>query len=133
MVPAQLDDRIAAGAHQLQHAVDKLFEVRLVVVGDQQFAARIDAGSAPARADYRADYDALSYSTVSVPNSVRDGVRRLMAHYNLSYAALDLLVDADGRWLLVDLNPSGQYGWIEQALPELRISAALAALLGTAA
>ncbi|MGW6238385.1 MvdC/MvdD family ATP grasp protein [Streptomyces sp. NPDC055094] len=131
VAPAQLDDRIAAGAHQLQYAVDKVFEVRLVVVGDDLFAARIDAGSGPARADYRADYEALRYSTVSVPDSVRDGVRRLMTHYTLSYAALDLLVDADGRWLLVDLNPSGQYGWIEQALPELRISATLAALLGT--
>ncbi|MFF1418003.1 MvdC/MvdD family ATP grasp protein [Streptomyces sp. NPDC058280] len=127
--PAQLDERIAAGAHQLQYAVDKQFEVRLVVVGEDMFAARIDAHSTAARADYRADYGALSYTTVSVPDSVRDGVIRLMAHYGLVYAALDLLVDADGRWLLIDLNPSGQYGWIEQALPNLRISAAIAELL----
>ncbi|MFE5842042.1 MvdC/MvdD family ATP grasp protein [Streptomyces niveus] len=115
--------------HQFQHAVVKEFEVRLVVVGDELFAARIDAHSRAARADFRADYEALTYSLVAVPDSVRTGVTALMRACGLLYAALDLLVDDEGQWHLIDVNPAGQYDWLQRELPELTISAALARLL----
>jgi 8-oxo-dGTP pyrophosphatase MutT (NUDIX family) len=52
-----------------------------------------------------------------------------MAHYGLLYAALDLLVDKAGTWWLVDLNPGGQWGWLQQHLPDLDIAGAMARLL----
>lgn len=120
------DGAFAAMVHQFQRCVPKAFEVRLVVVGERLFAARIDAHSAAARADFRADPGALTYQQVWVPEAVARGVIRLLAHYGLRYAALDLLVDHAGVWWLVDLNAAGQWGWIEQALPGLGISTALA-------
>ncbi|WUW00192.1 ATP-grasp ribosomal peptide maturase [Streptomyces sp. NBC_01471] len=124
-----LDTSITACAHQLQQKVAKKFEVRLTSVGGKLFAARIDTHSVAAQSDYRADYDALTYTSIPVPDAVRSGVSRLLAHYRLHYAAMDFLADADGRWSLVDLNPSGMFAWIEQALPELEITAELAGLL----
>ncbi|MFD8477994.1 hypothetical protein [Kitasatospora sp. NPDC059673] len=62
-----------------------------------------------------------------MPEVVADGVRSLMAVFGLRYAALDFLVDNDGTWYLVDLNPNGQFGFV----PDLRepITTALANLL----
>lgn len=127
--PGQLDETVTITAHHLQHRVTKSFEVRLVVVGDETLTARIDAHSLAARHDFRADYPSLTYSVVDVPEEVRSGVRRLMAHYGLLYAALDLLVDEAGTWWLVDLNPAGQWGWLQQHLPDLDIAGAMARLL----
>jgi 8-oxo-dGTP pyrophosphatase MutT (NUDIX family)/glutathione synthase/RimK-type ligase-like ATP-grasp enzyme len=127
--PDQLDETVSITAHHLQHQVIKQFEVRLVVVGAEMLAARIDAHSPAARQDFRADYPSLTYSVVDVPEAVRSGVRRLMAHYGLLYAALDLLVDKAGTWWLVDLNPAGQWGWLQQHLPDLDIAGAMTRLL----
>lgn len=127
--PGQLDESVSITAHHLQRQVIKRFEVRLVVVGDEMLTARIDAHSPAARQDFRADYRSLTYSVVDVPEEVRSGVRRLMAHYGLLYAALDLLVDEAGTWWLVDLNPAGQWGWLEEHLPQLDIAGAMVRLL----
>jgi hypothetical protein len=126
---SDLDDSIALTAHQLQHAIVKQYEVRLVVVGGAMHAARIDAHSDAARADFRADYAALTYRAVDIPDAVRKGVDGLLDHYGLLYAAIDLLVDPDDHWWLIDLNPAGQHDWLQKELPELAIAAALANLL----
>ncbi|WP_051791915.1 MvdC/MvdD family ATP grasp protein [Streptomyces sp. NRRL F-5527] len=126
---SELDDSIALTAHQLQNAIVKQFEVRLVVVGSEMYAARIDAHSDAARADFRADYEALTYRVVDVPDTVRKGVAGLMDHYGLLYAAIDLLVDPEDEWWLIDLNPAGQHDWLQKELPGLTISAGIANLL----
>ena len=37
----------------------------------------------------------------------------LVHRFGLQFAALDLLVTPDGRYVFVDLNSNGQWGWIE--------------------
>nr|BEK63863.1 hypothetical protein KPHV_10900 [Kitasatospora purpeofusca] len=99
----------------------------VTVVGDELFAAEIHAGSEASRVDFRTDYDSLRYAVCDVPEGVADGVRSLMAVFGLRYAALDFLVDNDGAWFFVDLNPNGRFGFV----PDLRdpIATALANLL----
>lgn len=129
VIPAQIDQSIAEGAHQLQHTVPKAYEVRLVVVGTDMFAARIDAHTDTARRDFRADYTALTYAHTDIPDTVRTGMTRLLDHYRLTYAAADLIVDPDGHWWFIDLNPAGHYDWLQKELPSLPISTAIARLL----
>ncbi|MFC9431829.1 MvdC/MvdD family ATP grasp protein [Streptomyces sp. NPDC056987] len=129
VAPEDVNSSLTATAHQFQHAVTKRFEVRLVVVGQRMFPVRIDTHSPAARADFRADYDACTYSHIPLPDPVRQGITALMAHYRLTYASIDLLVDEDDRWWFIDLNPAGQHDWLQQALPDLRISRAIAETL----
>ncbi|OKJ09130.1 ATP-grasp ribosomal peptide maturase [Kitasatospora sp. CB01950] len=123
----EIDTGVSCTAHQFQRWVDKSHEVRLTAVGEELFAAEIHAGSEASRIDFRTDYDSLTYKVCGVPEVVADGVRSLMAAFGLRYAALDFLVDNDGIWFFVDLNPNGQFGFV----PDLRkpITTALANLL----
>ncbi|MGH8574632.1 MAG: MvdC/MvdD family ATP grasp protein, partial [Gammaproteobacteria bacterium] len=58
--PAQAGDAaVAHTMHLFQQWVPKEYEVRLTVVDDRFFAARIDARSPAASVDWRADYEAL--------------------------------------------------------------------------
>ena len=50
------------------------------------------------------------------------------AGFGLRYGAIDLIVTPEGRIVFLELNPTGQYLWIEQATG-LPISLALAELL----
>ncbi|MEU3351317.1 ATP-grasp ribosomal peptide maturase [Streptomyces sp. NPDC037389] len=124
---ADITDTVTLTAHWFQEWIPKAYEVRLTVVGDQLFGAKIHAGSKESRIDFRKDYDSLTYSPCTIPFGIAEGVRRLMAAFGLRYAAMDFLVNPDGRWFLVDLNPNGQWAFV----PDLRpaITHALADLL----
>ncbi|MGW7572390.1 MvdC/MvdD family ATP grasp protein [Streptomyces sp. NPDC054765] len=126
---AILDESISRGVHLLQHRVAAEFEVRLTTVGGTQFAIRIDRSTLSPDCDIRADYEDHRYTAISVPAAVSSSVARLMKHYRLHYAAMDLLVTRDGEWQLVDLNPAGQFGRMEDSLPQPAICAALADVL----
>ncbi|MFP8961556.1 ATP-grasp ribosomal peptide maturase [Streptomyces nanhaiensis] len=127
-----LDESLETTAHLLQEWVPKRYEVRLTVVGDRMFPAAIHAGSEAARVDWRADYDALSYEPVPVPEPVAESVRRFMDHYHLNYGAFDFAVTPAGRWVFFECNPAGQWQFIAAAT-KLPIAEAHADLLQGAA
>lgn len=124
---ADITRGVAATAHLFQEWIRKAYEVRLTLVGERIFAAEIHAHSDAAREDFRTDYDNLTYEPATVPDAVADGVRALASALRLRYAALDFLVNQDGDWFLVDVNPNGQFGFV----PDLRepIATAIADLL----
>lgn len=102
-------------AHLFQEFVPKQYEVRLTVVGERLFAARIDAGSEAARLDWRTDYASLKFTPIDVPDDVAAGVRALMAALRLRFGALDFVVDPSDVWWFLEINPNGQWGWVEDA------------------
>ena len=111
------DLRVALTAHQFQERVPKVRDVRATVVGRRVFAANIlapDTGII----DWRTNYAGLRYEPVNLPGEVESAL----------LAAADWVGTADGRHHFVDLNPSGQWGWIQEATG-LPIAAALAAHL----
>ncbi len=78
-------------------------------------AAAIHAGSKAAHEDWRRDYGALTYTTTTVPEDVVVGMRRLMARLQLRYGAADFIVAPHGRWTFLEVNPCGQWDWIQEA------------------
>lgn len=117
MTADQIDAGVAGTAHMFQEWVDKDYEVRLMVVADHHdadvFAARIDASTDAAHVDWRADPDALTYSRIEVPDRTRAESVALVRRLGLRYGALDFAVDHDGRWWHFEINPSGQWAWID--------------------
>lgn len=121
------DLRVALTAHQFQQRVPKVRDVRATVVGGQVFAANIFSPDAD-MIDWRTNYAALSYEPVDLPDEVEAALLTLLDRLGLAFAAADFVVTADGQHHFVDLNPSGQWGWIQEATG-LPIAAALAAYL----
>jgi len=110
-----ITDTVSATAHLFQAWVDKAYEVRLTVIDDELFAVRIDGQSAAAAIDWRADYDNLRYSVISVPGWVRHRVLDLLDVLMLRFAALDFIVTPDGGWVFLEANPNGQWAWLQDA------------------
>ncbi|MFH8500666.1 ATP-grasp ribosomal peptide maturase [Streptomyces coeruleorubidus] len=116
---------IETTAHLFQSWIDKSHEVRLTIVGSRMFAAEVHAGSDAAHEDWRADYGSLTYATTTVPDDVKGGMRLLMDRLHLTYGAADFVVDPDGRWWFLEVNPCGQWDWIAAATGQ-PIAAAIA-------
>ncbi|MGI9001791.1 MAG: ATP-grasp ribosomal peptide maturase [Pseudonocardia sp.] len=119
------DPSVAHSMHLFQQWVPKDYEVRLTVVDDQFFAARIDARTAAATVDWRADYHALDYTAVTTPKFVRTRVTELLRRLGLRFGAMDFVVAPDGEWWFLECNPNGQWAWIETETV-MPIAAALA-------
>jgi ATP-grasp ribosomal peptide maturase len=124
------DSRVALTAHQFQARIPKVRDVRATVVGKQVFAATIVATGEAAQEllDWRSDYAALRYEPVSLPPKVQAPLLTMTERLGLSFAAADFVVTADNEHYFVDLNPNGQWGWIQEATG-LPIAAAIAAQL----
>lgn len=106
---------ISTTAHLFQEWVPKAYEVRLTAVGGRMFAAEIHADSDSGRIDWRTDYGSHTYRVCEPPTDVADGVARMLDSLGLPYGAVDFVVTPEGEWRFLEVNPSGQYGFIEQA------------------
>jgi glutathione synthase/RimK-type ligase-like ATP-grasp enzyme len=51
-----------------------------------------------------------------------------MEHFGLNYGALDLILTPDGRHVFLEVNPVGEFFWLERC-PGLPISKAIADIL----
>jgi len=121
-------DGVDYSAHLFQPFIESEFAVRLTVVGQSFLAARIDAASDRARTDWRSDYDSLSYQVIDIPTDVKAAVAAYMKLSGLHYGAFDFLVQSDGTYITLEINPEGNYGWIEEETG-LPISAVIADFL----
>ena len=118
-------DGIASTAHMFQKRVKHDYAIRLTVVDENMLAVAIHAHSDAAALDWRSDYNALTYEVIDIPPSVRHRVSKLMKALHLRFGALDFLYDPDRGWIFLEINPNGQWAWIEQATG-LPISSAIA-------
>ncbi|MHA5051571.1 ATP-grasp ribosomal peptide maturase [Streptomyces sp. SD15] len=126
VAPGELDETVSYCAHLFQALVPKTCDVRVVIVGDRVFCARITAP--PGVVDWRAQYRNLRYEAVECPDEIHGRLVAFLADFGLRFGAFDFAVAADGTWWFLECNPNGQWAWLEAAAG-LPITAAIADLL----
>ena len=118
-----------------QENIAKALEIRATIVGNQVFAASIASqSSATARDDWRKDGLALlkEWQHYKLPAAAKRRLLKLMDCFQLNYGAADLILTPDGRLVFLEINPAGEFFWLEK-WPGLPISPAIAdVLLGRA-
>jgi ATP-grasp ribosomal peptide maturase len=123
---SEIDDRVAGTAHLFQQKVAKVADVRVTVVGDRMFCVRIDSDDG--LLDWRADYSQLSYSVVTSPDGMVGALRDYLDRFGLVFGCFDFALDHQGGWHWLELNPGGQWAWMQEPTG-LPMAAAFADLL----
>jgi MvdD family ATP-grasp ribosomal peptide maturase len=114
-----------------QELLSKTLELRVTIVGMQVFCASVDSQQlAKAQFDWRKEGVALldAWKPYTLPVEVETKLLRLMAEFGLHYGAIDVIVTPSGRYVFLEVNPVGEFFWLEQ-FAGLPISAAIANLL----
>ncbi len=114
-----------------QEKVPKAMELRATVVGDRIFTASIDSqASDRSRIDWRREGAAMvtQWKHYDLPHDVGHKLLALMDRFGLQYGAADFIVTPDGRHVFLEVNPSGEFFWLD-TWPGLPISPAIADLL----
>lgn len=99
-----------------QSRVDKRTDVRLVVVGGSMTAVCLHATDPGGyqRLDVRRNNMVdVEYQQVAVPESVAVAVHNMLKDYGLRFAALDFAITPNDDWVFFEVNPNGQWAWLD--------------------
>lgn len=115
---AELIQRVGSCPTLFQAHVSKALDIRATVVGDVCIAVALHSqDNTFSSIDCRRDnMRGMRYSNVELPISLVDRLVTLTRSYGLYYAAIDLALDRDGIYWFLELNPAGQWAWLEQEI-----------------
>lgn len=109
-----------------QEYIPKRVELRVTVVGNRVFACEIHSQkSERTRIDWRRyDLENTPHIPVELPEDIADRCLKLVRSFGLNFGAIDIIATPDDEYIFIEINPNGQWLWIEQ-LTGLPISDAL--------
>lgn len=110
-----------------QHYIEGV-DLRVTIVGERVFAAEIDARGTSYPFDMRMVIGEASVRPIELPQPVLESLLALMRRLGLDYGAIDLRRTDDGAFFFLEVNPAGQWMFVEQRTG-LPISQAVAGLL----
>ena len=98
----------------LQNKIDKRCDVRATFVGEKCFAVTIDSQELEdTRVDWRKGEHILKHTPIELPQELRHMCIQLMKKLDLHYGAIDFILDKQGNYVFLEINPNGQWAWIE--------------------
>jgi len=115
-------------ACMFQKHVAKDIELRLTIIGEQIYAAAIYSQElAITETDWRRGQGVVRYEKYVLPSDIASKCLALLKLLGLVFGTVDFIVTPDGEYLFLEVNPSGQWAWIEDAtgLPLTRAMADL--------
>ncbi|MCH9680445.1 MAG: hypothetical protein K0V04_03345 [Deltaproteobacteria bacterium] len=112
-----------------QERIDKRADVRVMWVDGRVFAVAFEADDE--QIDSRLNIDA-PWDVIELPAEIELRIAALMGRLGLRIAALDLVIDEHGGFVFLEVNPQGQFLYLE-ILTGLPITRAVADLLIAAA
>lgn len=105
----------AAAPVILQREIVKRADVRVTVVKDRVFATAIGSQAyAVTEVDWRrGGPETLDHQPTDLPKAIESRCVQLVADLGLGFGAIDLVWDRDDEFWFLEINPNGQWAWIE--------------------
>nr|WP_286674540.1 hypothetical protein [Clostridium sp. ZBS4] len=113
-----IEDDIGVTPIYLQDYCKKLFEVRVTIVDKEVFSVKIDAFD---KIDWRKNQEKNKHSIITIPKEIEDKCFILMDELNIKFGAFDFIVDNNEKYIFLEVNPNGQWLWLEE-ITGLKIS-----------
>lgn len=100
-----------------QRRIDKSIDVRVTIVDTYVHAVSLSAADQGSqRLDIRRNnMSDVTYAKISLPTPIASSLSRLITSYSLRFAAVDFVVDKNGEWNFLEINPNGQWAWLDLA------------------
>lgn len=130
LVPTQVKDgrfmstqRIPPGARlspeftwYVQDSVDAPYDITVVFCCGKMWAFQLDRRKLGTEVDWRLfgdNHRSSSWQRVDLPNHESAAILGYMSALGLHFGRLDFLRDHEGRFWFLEVNPNGQFGWLD--------------------
>jgi glutathione synthase/RimK-type ligase-like ATP-grasp enzyme len=110
---ALLDD-VAYAPVIFQEFVPADLDLRITFMGDNCFPSAIDTRHTDYHVDYRMRMDQGQVVSYTLPDALRARLRAYLDRLGLVYGAIDMRLTPDGRYVFLEVNPSGQWRFMEE-------------------
>jgi glutathione synthase/RimK-type ligase-like ATP-grasp enzyme len=112
-------DHLVASPGIFQRRIPKRCDLRLTIVGNQVFPVEIHSQvDSRTAVDFRRtwlDEVPLVHQIHALPPEVHQQCLALARGLGLATCAIDLVLTPEGEYVFLEVNPGGQWGWIEAA------------------
>jgi hypothetical protein len=98
----------------LQEEIVRSADVRATFIGPQCFVADIKGDSS--LVDWRDPDLPVSYSASSLNHDVQRMCKEMLARLDLKYGAFDFVRTPEGDLVFLEVNPTGEWAWLEDRL-----------------
>lgn len=123
-------DSVRYGPNFFQEFLLKRLDIRVTVVGTKVFSIGIDATNEESgKVDFRrAEVFDLPHFPLELPQRMNDACVQLVQELGLQFGAIDLIQTETDEYYFLEINPNGQWLWLEW-MTEIPISKAICDLL----
>lgn len=87
-------------------------DVRVTVIGEDIYTVAVETED-EAHLDWRHRENVVSYSVRELPEAMESKIRGMMEILDILYGAFDFILTDDGEWYFLEVNPAGQWAWLE--------------------
>ena len=95
-----------------QEEIPEKKDIRVTMV-DGHYVAHILTPSSPVIDIRRNNMAGMYYEFIPLPDDVANRTRQLMDKMHLRFGAIDFAMDRSGRWWFLEINPNGQWAWMD--------------------
>jgi hypothetical protein len=114
-----------------QEYIEKSYEIRVTVIGDVVFAAKIQSEAGGSFVDWRFNFGEAGFTIcpINLSGGMISQIFGLMGVLGIRYGCFDLIVDRNGDVYFLEVNTSGQFLFVEDAIPEFEMLKYFSAML----
>jgi hypothetical protein len=118
------DDTLRLAPGIFQARLPKAYELRVTFMGGHQVTARImSQKKAASQLDWRAAFTDIDVEPGELPEGTNEACRRLMERLGIVFGCFDFIVTPAGEHIFLEVNEMGQFLFIEEINPEIRLLA----------
>jgi glutathione synthase/RimK-type ligase-like ATP-grasp enzyme len=115
VVPEEFEaSTVLGGPVLLQEEVSRSCDLRVTFIGRQCFAAAVH--TTPSTIDWREPSAAASFSKTEIADDIKSKCAAMLEILGLRYGAFDFIQTPDGELVFLEVNPTGEWAWLENSL-----------------
>lgn len=112
-VDRDIEEDISLTPLYVQKYIKKSYEVRVTIINNKVFPVKIKAFNS---VDWRIDQINNEYELISIPKDIECKCIEIMNIMELSFGAFDFIVNENNDYIFLEVNPNGQWLWLEQKI-----------------
>ena len=114
---------------QFQKYIEKSYELRIHVIEEKIIAVKIDSQAQEhTKIDWRTGQDLSMFETIEISKEIQEKVIKFIKSFGLHFGIIDMIVDKKGNYIFLELNPNGNWLFIESKI-DIQISSMVAGWL----
>jgi len=108
-------DLIKMHPNLFQDYSEKQFEVRVTALEDRAIGIAIHSqDSDMSRIDFRRyDFENVKYEHIELPEKIEKFCTGMLKEHDIFFGEFDFIYDKNGEYCFLELNPNGQWLWLE--------------------